>query len=112
MTPATAHAAARALRNSDHTRLRGTRIRAGQRAHSWRASRPYRPPITGCAPQAGVSWFGRGRTPRRRRRRRRSTGISAPPPSRGTLMKTWSKPQIREIPCGCEINSYSSGDLF
>ncbi|MBN7136542.1 coenzyme PQQ precursor peptide PqqA [Lysobacter enzymogenes] len=27
-------------------------------------------------------------------------------------MKTWSKPQIVEIPCGCEINSYSSGDLF
>ncbi|WP_083383010.1 pyrroloquinoline quinone precursor peptide PqqA [Lysobacter enzymogenes] len=27
-------------------------------------------------------------------------------------MKTWSKPQILEVPCGCEINSYSSGDLF
>ncbi|ALN87174.1 coenzyme PQQ peptide PqqA [Lysobacter capsici] len=33
-------------------------------------------------------------------------------PPRGTLMKTWSKPQIREISVGCEINSYSSGDLF
>ncbi|QQQ02726.1 pyrroloquinoline quinone precursor peptide PqqA [Lysobacter enzymogenes] len=38
--------------------------------------------------------------------------LSTPSPARGTLMKTWSKPQIREIPCGCEINSYSSGDLF
>ncbi|WP_148649231.1 pyrroloquinoline quinone precursor peptide PqqA [Lysobacter gummosus] len=27
-------------------------------------------------------------------------------------MKVWSRPQIREIACGCEINSYSSGDLF
>ncbi|WP_081931139.1 pyrroloquinoline quinone precursor peptide PqqA [Lysobacter antibioticus] len=33
-------------------------------------------------------------------------------PTRGTYMKTWSKPQIREISVGCEINSYSSGDLF
>ncbi|WP_049622794.1 pyrroloquinoline quinone precursor peptide PqqA [Frateuria defendens] len=26
-------------------------------------------------------------------------------------MKQWSKPQIREISVGCEINSYYSGDF-
>ncbi|MBW8809862.1 MAG: pyrroloquinoline quinone precursor peptide PqqA [Lysobacter sp.] len=41
----------------------------------------------------------------------RCAGTAHSPP-RGTLMKTWSKPQIREISVGCEINSYSSGDLF
>jgi coenzyme PQQ precursor peptide PqqA len=24
---------------------------------------------------------------------------------------TWQKPEIEEIPCNCEINSYSNGDL-
>ncbi len=35
----------------------------------------------------------------------------APKPNEVYAMKRWSKPQIREISVGCEINSYYSGDF-
>ncbi|WP_249260242.1 pyrroloquinoline quinone precursor peptide PqqA [Xanthomonas graminis] len=52
-----------------------------------------------------------GMTRTRRLRRMSSVVAELFEPSRGIAMKTWTKPVIREICVGAEINCYASGEL-